>query len=58
MEVRGDGFYAEDQEKEVETVEGPAQKSRDKGVPLRGAETPEVVDKGHEPENNRRSLPD
>jgi hypothetical protein len=55
VEVGGDGFDAEDEEEEVETVEGPAEEGGDEGVPLRRAKSPEIVDKGHEPEDNRPS---
>jgi hypothetical protein len=58
VEVGGDGFDAEDEEEEVETVEGPAEEGGDEGMPLGGAKSPEVADKGHEPENNRPSLSD
>jgi len=58
LEVSRDGFHAEDEQKEVKTVERPAKKGGDEGVPLRRAKSPEVVDKGHEPENNRPSLSD
>lgn len=37
VEVGGDGFDAEDEEEEVETVECPAEEGGDEGMPLGGA---------------------
>ncbi len=53
VEVHGDGFDAEDQQKKVERIHRPAQEGGHKGVALGPGEALEVVQNGHRRENNR-----
>ena len=54
MEIRGNGFNAEDEQEKIQRIHRPAQESSHKRVPLEAGEAPEVVQNGHLRENSRK----
>jgi hypothetical protein len=54
VEVGGDGFDTEDEQEEVEAVEGPAEEGSKKGVALRRRQMLEVMEERHHGEDSRR----
>ena len=57
MELAGNRLHAKDQQKEVETVERPAQKRGHKGVALGTGERLKLAENGHRREDSRTRSP-
>ena len=55
MKIYGNRLNAKHQEKEVEAVESPAEKSRQETMPLRLAQSLEIADDRHDGEHTRES---